>query len=333
MRRRIDARALRPQGGAVVNDYTRELQRHARLLAVTGRYEESRVSYERLSLISEGQGNYAAAADSRLQVIESLGSHIHVEHLASNYEHADRLAALVEDEQLLSRLRSAARRIISRGDLQPDPASARFIHASKVMGRIIGAAFSYSTDGTPTLVSGEHGTGKTTLARLMHWRSKRRGDFVEFNCADVPEGKLFETLAAIEGGTIYLNEFAELTPGNQSGLLTAVIDADEPTRRRVLQLIASTKHTPASLLTRDDMNAGLVTYLLRAHLTIPPLRERSEDIPELAEQFIAAALASQRRADVSFAPDAVSEMRSLRLRGNARESARPNRAHGAFVPG
>lgn len=126
------------------------------------------------------------------------------------------------------------------------------------------------------------------------------------------------------GGTLFLDEIAELSLGNQSKLLRLIeqgeihtLGASVPEQIDV-RIIAATnrdlQHQIKLKKFRDDLFYRLQTF----HLVIPPLRERPEDIPPLAEHFIKLIRATLGKR-VTFTPEAIEAMKSLQLKGNARE--------------
>ncbi len=168
-----------------------------------------------------------------------------------------------------------------------------------------------STRGT-VLVVGESGTGKELVARAIHeCASSPRAPFVALNCAAIPreliESELFgykrgafsgattEYLGlfrAAEGGTLFLDEVTEMSPETQSRLLRVIQErmvrpvgstSEVPVNVR---LIASTNRDPKEAVSEGQLRRDLYYRLHVNVLTVPPLRERSEDVPLLVEHFI-----------------------------------------------
>jgi transcriptional regulator with GAF, ATPase, and Fis domain len=162
------------------------------------------------------------------------------------------------------------------------------------------------------LIEGESGTGKELAARAIHRNSTRAGKaFVAINCAAIPEGLLESELFGHErgaftdavalkkgrvesanGGTLFLDEIGELAPALQGKLLRVLqerefdrIGGTNPITVDIRLIAATNKHL------EDAMRAGLfradLFYRLNVvSLVMPPLRERREDIPALAEYFV-----------------------------------------------
>jgi transcriptional regulator with PAS, ATPase and Fis domain len=182
------------------------------------------------------------------------------------------------------------------------------------------------------------------LARMIHEWSERPGEFVAINCAALDpllaEAQLFGELkgnspgGAVKdypgamrhaaGGTLFLDDVAKLSISNQGKLLRLIeygqvylVGALQPERVDARIIAASNcplKQEVAQGRFREDLFYRLQTF----HLKIPPLRERTEDIPVLAERFIREMLERYDR-HVTFRADAIEAMRLLPLRGNARE--------------
>jgi len=162
------------------------------------------------------------------------------------------------------------------------------------------------------LIQGESGVGKEIVAREIHDRSSRRsGEFVKVNCAALPEQLLESELFGYEkgaftgafsrkqgkfelanGGTIFLDEIGEMSPGLQAKLLQVLQDR-EFSRLGGHDVIAvdvrvvCATHRPLEEMVRDrSFREDLYFRLNVVNVRIPPLRERREEIPELAESFL-----------------------------------------------
>jgi transcriptional regulator with PAS, ATPase and Fis domain len=218
-----------------------------------------------------------------------------------------------------------------------------FIYADERTGEVLRRAHRVAGTSGSVLITGETGTGKELLARLMHEWSGRSGKFVAINCGALSE-PLVESLlfghrkgsftdaaqdhaGAVRqavGGTLFLNEIAELSNGNQGKLLRLVergevhaIGADKPESVDV-RIIAATSHDLQEQVANRQFREDLLYRLNTFHLEIPPLRERPDDIPPLAAHFIQE-LVERHSRRVRFTPEGVEAMRQLPLSGNVRE--------------
>jgi DNA-binding NtrC family response regulator len=208
-----------------------------------------------------------------------------------------RIQALERQATLLAR----EKRSIFHGLVGSSPAMRRLYD------RIEAAA---GTRGT-ILIVGESGTGKELVARAIHEAgAESAAPFVGLNCAAIPkdliESELFGyrkgafsganadylgLFRAAEGGTLFLDEVTEMAPETQSKLLRAV---QERTVRPVgstkelpvnVRLIASTNRDPEEAVRAGSLRQDLYYRLQAGVLSVPPLRERSDDIPLLVEHF------------------------------------------------
>lgn len=163
----------------------------------------------------------------------------------------------------------------------------------------------------PVLIAGETGSGKEMLAKLTHQASSRRKKpYLAINCSAIPgtllEGLLFGTvkgsftgaidrpglLEEARGGTLYLDEIDSMPPELQPKLLRAVqemritrVGASQETELD-FKLVSSIGSSPQKALTSGSLRADLFYRLAVVVVNIPPLRERPEDLAELAEFFI-----------------------------------------------
>ncbi|HTB60933.1 MAG TPA: sigma-54 dependent transcriptional regulator [Polyangia bacterium] len=193
----------------------------------------------------------------------------------------------------------------------------------------------------PVLLRGEAGTGKETLARLIHGASARRdGPFVAVNLAAIPEkvsgvssvlgswGKHERPRAgwmlAAQGGTIFLEAIDELSPEAQRKLLRALRDGtvSSPDGLPVpleARIVAATCRDLGELVAAGLFDEDLHLLLRAGAIELPPLRERREDIPALAEHFRRQVNAREGRRVPGFALDVMHRFSQHGWPGNVRE--------------
>jgi two-component system response regulator HydG len=197
-----------------------------------------------------------------------------------------------------------------------------------------------STDAS-VLLLGETGTGKSQLARYIHYQSKRAGaPIVEVHCAALPEtlleGELFGFekgaftgatqrkvghLAAADGGTLFLDEIGEITPATQVKLLRFLqektfvpLGATAPRTVDVRVISATNRELDEAVKSgqfREDFYYRLNVFAIR----VPPLRERREDILPIADRF----LAGRGLPAEKLSPTARDRLRMRSWPGNVRE--------------
>jgi len=195
------------------------------------------------------------------------------------------------------------------------------------------------------LIQGESGTGKELVARAIHTASSRRGGpFIAVNCSALPEN-LFESelfghekgaftgatqlrkgkFEEAQGGTIFLDEIGDIPPGIQAKLLRVL---QEKTVERVgsnkslaidARVVAATNRNLEVMTAQGDFREDLYYRLNVYPITLPPLRERLEDIPILVEQLLSRHAVLSAGEVVEVSPAALAQMMTHRWRGNIRE--------------
>lgn len=324
------------------------LTTHGTALARLGHYEQARSTMQRAVEIAHQAGSLDRAGQAALTMIEELGERLTLAEVQSIYDRADDLLTHSADRATLSRLRSCVRQVVTAKQLRSittqggvTDQSDAFIYTSEQTASLLREAHRVASTSSPVLITGETGTGKELLARLIHQWSGRSGEFVAVNCTALTE-TLIESqffghrkgsftaavtdypgaVSQARSGTLFLDEIGELSTDNQRKLLRLVeryeihsIDAPEPVDVRIIAATnCNLKEEVARGLFRSDLFYRLQTF----HLEIPPLRERADDIPILAEHFIQEAFGRHGQR-VRFTPEAIEAMRQLLLRGNARE--------------
>jgi len=190
------------------------------------------------------------------------------------------------------------------------------------------------------LVTGESGTGKELVARLLHRQSARlEGPLLVVNCPALPGTLLDSELFGVEegvatgvqarpgrlelsqGGTVFLDEVGDLEPAAQARLLRFL---QERVIERVggrkeirvdARVVAATNQDLKAAVEAGSFRADLYHRLVAAVIELPPLRERAEDVSELAEFFLARPSGPER----SLGEDASSRLRAYAWPGNVRE--------------
>lgn len=196
----------------------------------------------------------------------------------------------------------------------------------------------------PVLIEGESGAGKELVARAVHAASARRGRrFCALNCAaltdDLVEAELFghtrgaftgavaERLGLFEdaqGGTLFLDEVAELSARVQAKLLRTIQEGEvrrlgESHMRKVdARIVAATNRPLAAEVSADRFRADLRYRLDVLRITIPPLRERLEDIPPLV-RHLWSVLAARTGSRAMLSPSAMAALGGYDWPGNVRE--------------
>jgi DNA-binding NtrC family response regulator len=254
----------------------------------------------------------------------------------------DALNAVVEralaDDAL--RRQDAARRTVS-ASRAIDP----FAGESRAMAELAAKAKKVAASELPVLILGETGTGKGVLSRWIHENgSRRRGPFVDLNCAGLSREFLDTELFGHEkgaftgaiaskqglfevshGGTLFLDEIGDVDQQLQPKLLKVVEEKrfrrlGEVSDRMVdVRLIGATHHDLEAMARDGRFRSDLYFRIATIPLVIPPLRERSEDIPALAAQMLAEIARSVGRLGMTLSNAASRKLQSYSWPGNVRE--------------
>ncbi len=240
----------------------------------------------------------------------------------------------------LKSLRSKARHLAS--EVNRITGTKGIVTASSVMKELLETASRAANSEATILITGESGTGKEMLARLIHQNSPRsNGPMVTVNCAAIPSGLIeSELFGHIKGaftgaianrkgyfqtassGTLFLDEIGEVETDIQVKLLRAIqekevhpVGAEKPLDVDI-RIIAATNLDLNKKIIKGEFREDLYYRLSVIPLLIPPLRERTEDIPTLIEHFLKK---YEAPADISFSPQALNMLKEYAWPGNIRE--------------
>ncbi|WP_058912813.1 acetoacetate metabolism transcriptional regulator AtoC [Entomohabitans teleogrylli] len=195
------------------------------------------------------------------------------------------------------------------------------------------------------LISGESGTGKELIARAIHYNSRRSaGPFIKVNCAALPESLLESELFGHEKGaftgaqmqrqglferahqgTLLLDEVGEMPLNLQAKLLRVLQEREleriggHQTIQVDIRIVAATNRDLAAMVEQGAFRQDLFYRLNVIHLEIPPLRERPEDIPLLANHFLQKFSAENQREIIDIDPAALALLSAWLWPGNIRE--------------
>jgi two-component system, NtrC family, response regulator AtoC len=219
------------------------------------------------------------------------------------------------------------------------------IAKSSKMQRLIELIKVVGKSNATVLITGESGTGKELVARAIHAQSHRHNkSFVAVSCAALPESLLESELFGHEkgsftgaytqkkgkfefanGGTLFLDEIGEMSANIQVHLLRVLeekeftrVGGNEPIRVDV-RVISATNKDLRKAVENQEFREDLYYRLNVVNIELPPLRERQEDIPLLAEHFLHKFASENRKEVAGFAPDTMEFLLDYDWPGNVRE--------------
>jgi two-component system response regulator AtoC len=226
-----------------------------------------------------------------------------------------------------------------------DDVESEFVGASRKMREVFDLIYRLCKVDTTVLIRGENGTGKELVARAIHINSPRKsGSFVAINCGAIPENLMESELFGHEkgsftgaherkigkfqlanNGTIFLDEIAELKPDMQVKLLRILQErkfTPVGSTREVktdARIIAATNRNLEKMMEDGTFREDLFYRLNVMPIFLPPLRDRSDDIGELANYFIKKFSRQHGRNFTGINEDALKVLRHYKWPGNIRE--------------
>ncbi|MCG3133199.1 MAG: Alginate biosynthesis transcriptional regulatory protein AlgB [Planctomycetes bacterium] len=249
------------------------------------------------------------------------------------------VARAAERRRLLARVADLEGRLATAA---PDPAEESACPAFRAVIETLRRA---ASSDAPVLLRGESGTGKSSLARIVHDRSRRAArPFAVVNCptltAELLAAELFGhargaftgavqdrpgRVETADGGTLFLDEVAEIPPHLQAKLLRFAQDreyervGDPATRRADVRIVAATNRDLDAEVAAGRFREDLLYRLNVVDVTVPALRDRPEDVIPLAERFLAFFARAAGRPRMVLTDSARATLERHRWPGNVRE--------------
>ncbi len=197
----------------------------------------------------------------------------------------------------------------------------------------------------PVLITGETGTGKELIARVLHYcGSRKSGSFIAINCSAITKTLLESELFGHEkgaftgadsmkkglfeqakSGTLFLDEIGDMPHSMQAKLLRVLQEGEfrrvggHETLRSNARIILATNRNLQQLVKKDQFREDLFYRIKGVQIQLPPLRERAEDIPLLATHFLRTSLLASRKRILGFTPETVECFKRYEWPGNARQ--------------
>jgi len=246
--------------------------------------------------------------------------------------------------RLLQRAFEAAR-LMSEPAVLPDDTADRIVGRSAVIQEMCKQIGRIAPQDANVLILGESGTGKELVARAIYQHSKRADKpFLAINCAAIPEGLVESELFGHErgaftgadrqrvgrfeqcsDGTLLLDEIGDMPPAVQAKMLRLLqeqrferVGGNQAISTRV-RVLAATNQNLEQLIAGGHFRNDLYYRLKVVTITVPPLRARKEDIPELAHYFLFRYAREADRDVRGFSPEALDQLQRHDWHGNVRE--------------
>ncbi|WP_232697653.1 sigma 54-interacting transcriptional regulator [Brevibacillus daliensis] len=223
--------------------------------------------------------------------------------------------------------------------------SDRFLTNCPKMMELVKVVERVAPSNATVLITGESGTGKEVMANMVHYNSKRRtGPFIKVNCGALSEGLLESELFGHEKGaftgamvqkigrfelasegTIFLDEIGEISPAMQVKLLRVLQERElervggTETIKTNIRIVAATNRNLREMVTQGTFREDLYYRLNVVEISLPPLRERKEDIQILADHFLQKHASENDSNMKGFDPDTIRIMQDYCWPGNLRE--------------
>lgn len=257
-------------------------------------------------------------------------------------------AVLVAQVKALLHIRRPAASVVPTAPTVPDrgaDTAQRIIGMSPAFRSAIETAKQAASSDAAVLLLGESGTGKELVAELIHKASGRNGAYIVANCAAIPEN-LFESeffghakgsfsgaesdrvglLEEADGGTCFLDEIGDLPAHHRAKLLRVMEEhgfrriGENVDRHVAVRFIAATNKNLAEEVRQGRFRKDLF-YRFPVLIVLPPLRERREDIPLLAEHFLGIVRSKNPGKPISISDEALGALAAHSWPGNVREFA------------
>ncbi|MBI5141998.1 MAG: sigma-54-dependent Fis family transcriptional regulator [Nitrospirae bacterium] len=289
-------------------------------------------------IVMSGMNDITTAVDCmRSGAVDYLVKPVEISRFISSVKQAVEMCSLRNEAMSL-------KNYLLNDTLNNAPAFSSIITNSRRMRGIFQYAEVVAKTPQPVLVTGETGVGKELIARCIHDLSGRHGAFVEVNAAGLDDMVFSDTLfghrkgaftgadtnregliAKAADGTLFLDEIGDMTKPSQVKLLRLLQEGSyyplgsDTQKRSTARIIAATNQNLETAMERGDFRKDLY-YRLKAHqVQIPPLRDRSEDIPLLIDYFTILAAESFNRQQLNVSSELKRRISAYAFPGNVRE--------------
>lgn len=265
-----------------------------------------------------------------------------VDYIAKPFDHDELLLTI---ERTLKQYRLARQNKVLKEELSKEYPVAGMIGRCAQMQEVFQRIRKVAPTDATVLILGESGTGKELVARAVHEASARRdATVITVNCAAIPDGLIESELfghergaftgaveahrglvEAASGGTLFLDEIGELPQEAQARLLRVLQEGEirpvgsTRSRKVDVRLVAATHRDLQQLVAEGQFRSDLYFRLNVMEIHLPPLRERGDDLFELAEKLLAKTCRRLNRAPLRFSAEAMKRIGAYDWPGNVRE--------------
>jgi DNA-binding NtrC family response regulator len=256
-----------------------------------------------------------------------------------------RLTSLLRNQVQLAEARRRGRRLADENALLRGADGTDLVASSRPMQEVVRLARQVARSDASVLITGEPGTGKSLIAKLIHdWSGRAEKSFISVNAGGLPE-TVFETemfghvkgaftdarsdrtgrFELADGGTLFLDEIGNVPPAQQARLLRALETGEfervgsSRTQRADVRVVSATNADLPALIRDGRFREDLLFRINTVEIRLPPLRERREEILELATAQLARKAAQYGRAVEGFDAGAIAALQQYAWPGNVRE--------------
>jgi DNA-binding NtrC family response regulator len=256
-----------------------------------------------------------------------------------------RLMAVLQGQLELRVALRAANRLDAEAARTREAELPAVVSKSRAMQQVMSLVERVAAANASILITGEHGTGKEVIARAIHAASARAGNaFIAVNAGGLSDGVLESELFGhvkgaftdaksdrtgcfelADGGTLFLDEIANMPPAQQARLLRVLQTGEfhpvgsSRAKKVDVRVLAATNADVARAAAEGTFREDLLYRLNTVEICLPPLRERREDIADLAGAFLARAVSSRPNAPRRFSSEAMEALLAHSWPGNVRE--------------
>ena len=256
-----------------------------------------------------------------------------------------RLLSVLRNQVQLAEARQRGRRLADENAILRASDGTNLIATSRAMQDVVRLARQIASSKASVLITGEPGTGKSLLAKLIHdWSDRAERSFISVNAGGLPES-VFESemfghvkgaftdakadrggrFELADGGTLFLDEIGNVPPAQQARLLRALETGEfervgsSRTQRADVRVVSATNADLAVMIRDGRFREDLLFRINTVEIRIPPLRERREEIVELAIAQLEKKVAQYSRDVTGFDDAALTALQQYAWPGNVRE--------------